>query len=234
MILSSLIPVTEDMWGSDAQVFETEVDGIYDATTSSHGGYLVDINLHPELKKYSVKTINPSLHAFEEDYEALKVLWLYPQLLKCPQKVDEWLTCENVTKYEKNQQFIKDFPKRKVLNEVSIDTVINERNKEIENHTKDEIYSTEMLIDYINKLNSFDNIDDIKVKISHMSIITNDEYYEFDLKKEVTSFLDVLQKNNLQNKYSINDLKSDLITKIRNLAELYVIDIREENDNQEI
>ena len=67
-----------------------------------------------------------------------------------------------------------------------------------------------------------------------MSIITNDEYYEFDLKKEVTSFLDVLQKNNLQNKYSINDLKSDLITKIRNLAELYVIDIREENDNQEI
>lgn len=113
MNLNELVSITEDMWGDGAEVFQTNVKGIYDTRTSRHGGYLVDINIHKELKNYGDETNNSSIRAFEEDYEAMKVLWLYPELLKNPEK--EWLTKENVIRYETNDNFLKDFPERNVI-----------------------------------------------------------------------------------------------------------------------
>jgi hypothetical protein len=112
---SDLISVSEDMWGNEAQIFNTKVEGIYDATTARHGGYLVDIKMHPKLKKYGAKTNNSNIRAFEEDYEAMKVLWIYPELLQHPEKASEWLTAENVIKYDKDNSFLKDFPKRNII-----------------------------------------------------------------------------------------------------------------------
>lgn len=111
MNLNQLISATENMWGNGAEVFATKVKGIYDTTTARHGGYLVDINIHPELKNYGSKTNDPSIRAFEEDYEALKVLWVYPELIKNPEKAKEWLTSENVIRYDSNDNFLKDFPR---------------------------------------------------------------------------------------------------------------------------
>lgn len=112
MTLSKLISITEYMWGNDVQIYNTKIEGIYDTTTARHGGYLVDINLHPELKKYGSKTNDSSIRAFEEDYEALKVLWVYPELLKNPEKASEWLNSETVIRFDKDDSFLKDFPSK--------------------------------------------------------------------------------------------------------------------------
>lgn len=115
MNLSKLLSATEYMWGHDAEVFKTKVNGIYDTRTARHGGYLVDISIHPELKKYGAETNNSSIRAFEEDYEAMKILWVYPELLQNPEKAKEWLTQENVIRYEADDSFLKDFPERNVI-----------------------------------------------------------------------------------------------------------------------
>lgn len=125
MILSDLISATEYMWGGDAQVFNTKIDGIYDTSTARHGGYLVDTTLHPELRKYGDKTNIPSLRAFEEDYEALKVLWLYPELINNIKESENWLTPENVIRFDNNDNFLKDFPNRRIIeNEIEEEDVL--------------------------------------------------------------------------------------------------------------
>ena len=117
MLIRDLEYATENKWGSGIKVFKTKVKGIYDTTTARHGGYLVDINLHPELSKYGAKTNIPNLRAFEEDYEALKVLWVYPQLINNIKEAKSWLTPESVIRYDDNNNFLKDFPERKTLDE---------------------------------------------------------------------------------------------------------------------
>lgn len=115
MNLSKLISITENMWGNSPQVFNTKVEGIYDTSTSRHGGFLVDINIHPELKKYGWETNDSSIRAFEEDYEALKVLWIYPELINNPEKADEWLNAETVIRFDGDDSFLKDFPERNII-----------------------------------------------------------------------------------------------------------------------
>lgn len=115
MNLSKLISATIDMWGHEAEVFNTKVKGIYDTRTARHGGYLVDITIHPELKEYGAKTNDSSIRAFEEDYEALKVLWIYPELINNPEKADEWLNAETVIRFDKDDSFLKDFPARNAI-----------------------------------------------------------------------------------------------------------------------
>lgn len=107
-----LVSIAEDEWGDDVIIDGTEVDGIYDVQTARHGGYLVDINLYPELAEFGAKTRHENINAFEEDYEALKVLWLFPQLLR--DKEAKWLTADNVVKYDADKKFITKFPERKV------------------------------------------------------------------------------------------------------------------------
>lgn len=123
MVLSELISITQDMWGGDAEVFSTKVEGIYDTTTARHGGYLVDTRFHPELKQYGAKTYKSYIRAFEEDYEALKVLWLYPQLINNPEKAEEWLNKESVIRFDKDDSFLREFPSRRII--------INEEEEEL-------------------------------------------------------------------------------------------------------
>ncbi len=106
--------ITRDMWGEDPQVFATSYEGIYDTNTSRHGGYLVDTNLHPELKGFGVKTTENNIRAFEEDYEALKVLWLFPKLIKSKENLDKWLNKDTVIKYDDTDKFLKQFPERRI------------------------------------------------------------------------------------------------------------------------
>ena len=115
MRLSELVAITQDMWGREPEVFNTKVEGIYDTRTAGHGGYLVDTRLHPELKEYGANTINSNIRAFEEDYESLKVLWLYPQLINNPEKAEEWLNENTVVRYEPDSNFLKEFPTRKII-----------------------------------------------------------------------------------------------------------------------
>lgn len=117
MNLSELVSITKDMWGNGAEVFNTKVKGIYDTRTDRHGGYLVNIKIHPEFKNYGAETKNSYIRAFEEDYEAMKILWVYPELLHNPEKAKEWLTKENVIRYEANDNFLKDFPKKNLIKE---------------------------------------------------------------------------------------------------------------------
>lgn len=110
MNLRELVSATEYMWGNAPEVFDTKVKGIYDTTTARHGGYLVDITIHPELGKYGAKTNITNIRAFEEDYEALKVLWVYPELINNLENVKEWLTADDIIRGDENTDFLKDFP----------------------------------------------------------------------------------------------------------------------------
>ena len=93
----------EELWGDDARVYETRVDGIYNCDTARHGGYLVDTNVFPELAKYGEKTSIDNIVGFEEDYEALKVIWAVPEVLEQVQLNNNWykdLTLDKVLHYE--------------------------------------------------------------------------------------------------------------------------------------
>lgn len=119
--INKLKSITRDMWGENPEVIFTKVRGIYDTNTNRHGGFLVDINLHPELKDYGSKTEHKDIRAFEEDYEALKVLWLFPELIRSKENIDEWLNKDTVVRYEDNKKFIEEFPERRIEKEY-IDT----------------------------------------------------------------------------------------------------------------
>lgn len=121
MELYKLENVTRNKWGEDPQVFNTLYEGIYDANASRHGGYLVDITINPELKGFGAKTIENNIRAFEEDYEALKVLWLFPKLIKSKENVYKWLNKDTVIKYDDNKKFIEKFPER-IIEKEYIDT----------------------------------------------------------------------------------------------------------------
>lgn len=119
-----LIYIGTNKWREGAKVRETNVDGIFLCTTSGHGGYLVDIEKHPELKKYGDSTYNKQINAFEEDYEALKVEWLYPSLVNNK----EWynnLTIDEVVRYESNNKFKTEFPYKGGIE-------VNRNNKDME------------------------------------------------------------------------------------------------------
>ncbi len=45
----------------------------------------------------------------------MKILWVYPKLLHNPEKAKEWMTKENVIRYEANDNFLKDFPERNLI-----------------------------------------------------------------------------------------------------------------------
>lgn len=118
MNTTDLISATQYMWGSDPIIEDTIIDGIYNTTTARHGGYLVDITKIPELSKYGDKTNIPNIRAFEEDYEALKVLWLFPELLNNPEESYKWLTAETVNRFDRDNSFLEDFPKRRILDTI--------------------------------------------------------------------------------------------------------------------
>ena len=80
--VNDLMMAAKDMWGNVDKVKKTKIKGIFDVCTEGHGGYLVDITVHDELKNYGFETNIENLRAFEEDYEALKVLWLFPELIR--------------------------------------------------------------------------------------------------------------------------------------------------------
>lgn len=69
-----------NLWGEDEIIKPTKVKGIYDCSTARHGGYLVDTDIHPELKEFGWSTNVDNIVGFEEDCEALKVLWVYPEI----------------------------------------------------------------------------------------------------------------------------------------------------------
>ncbi len=113
--------IAQKEWGEIERISFTPYKGIYDIDTINHGGYLVDTNLHQELKEYGSKTENENIRAFEEDYEALKVLWLFPKLINSKENIEDWLNKETVIKYDTDKKFIKEFPERRIENEY-IDT----------------------------------------------------------------------------------------------------------------
>ena len=110
--MNNLFSIAEELWGSQPEINETKVNGIYDVNCSRHGGYLVDISKHPDLKNYGDKTYNPNICAFEEDLEALKVLWLYPELINNKENVDKWLNPKMIMDTYKGSEFLEEFPKR--------------------------------------------------------------------------------------------------------------------------
>ena len=121
--IQDVIRAGEELWGDDARVYETRVAGIYNCDTARHGGYLVDTNVFPELAKYGDKTSIDNIVGFEEDYEALKVIWVVPEVLEQIQLNNNWykdLTLDKVLHYEDslNDDFRKEFPNKKEIAEV--------------------------------------------------------------------------------------------------------------------
>lgn len=108
---NELVSLGTEMWREGATVKNTVVDGIFDCTTAGHGGYLVDVVKHPELKEFGCSTSNSMINAFEEDYEALKVIWLYPKLVKNKEWYDN-ITINNIICYETNNKFKEQFPNK--------------------------------------------------------------------------------------------------------------------------
>lgn len=118
-----LVIAGESLWRDDARIYETRVEGIYDCQTAGHGGYLVDTDVFPELAKYGDKTPIDNIVGFEEDYEALKVIWAVPEVLEQIQLDKDWyknLTLDDVLRYEDklNDEFRKEFPNKKEIAEV--------------------------------------------------------------------------------------------------------------------
>lgn len=119
-----LVIAGESLWRDDARIYDTRVEGIYDCQTAGHGGYLVDTDVFPELAKYGEKTPIDNIVGFEEDYEALKVIWAVPEVLEQIQLDKDWyknLTLDDVLRYEDklNDEFRKEFPNKKEIAEVS-------------------------------------------------------------------------------------------------------------------
>lgn len=118
-----LVIAGESLWRDDARIYETRVEGIYDCQTAGHGGYLVDTDVFPELAKYGDKTPIDNIVGFEEDYEALKVIWAVPEVLEKIQLDKDWyknLTLDDVLRYDDklNDDFRKEFPNKKEIAEV--------------------------------------------------------------------------------------------------------------------
>ena len=118
-----LVIAGESLWRDDARIYDTRVEGIYDCQTAGHGGYLVDTDVFPELAKYGDKTPIDNIVGFEEDYEALKVIWAVPEVLEKIQLDKDWyknLTLDDVLRYEDklNDEFRKEFPNKKEIAEV--------------------------------------------------------------------------------------------------------------------
>ena len=118
-----LVIAGESLWRDDARIYDTRVEGIYDCQTAGHGGYLVDTDVFPELAKYGEKTPIDNIVGFEEDYEALKVIWAVPEVLEKIQLDKDWyknLTLDDVLRYEDklNDEFRKEFPNKKEIAEV--------------------------------------------------------------------------------------------------------------------
>lgn len=113
-----LVAAGESLWRDDATIYKTNVDGIWDCHTAGHGGYLVDATKFPELAKYGDKTSVDNIVGFEEDYEALKVIWVVPEVLSekilSNNNFIKNLTIDQVTKYDNNDNFKNEFPDKKV------------------------------------------------------------------------------------------------------------------------
>lgn len=109
---SNLEEAGADLWGSeDVVVEDTIIDGIYNCYTARHGGYLVDTDIFPQLTKYGAKTSVNNIVGFEEDYEALKILWIFPMLIN-NEDFKNKLDLDMVLHYEDslNDDFRKEFP----------------------------------------------------------------------------------------------------------------------------
>lgn len=122
---TDLVRAGEDLWRDGAVVKGTNVDGIYDCYTAGHGGYLVDTDVHPELAKYGEETYIPNIVGFEEDYEALKIIWAYPEVLSGKVQLNsDWynkLTLDDVLRYDSslNDDFRKEFPDKRPIPSLS-------------------------------------------------------------------------------------------------------------------
>ena len=140
---SDLVTAAESLWGDEATVLDTNVEGIYDCHTPRHGGYLVDTTVFPELAKYGDKTPIDNIVGFEEDYEALKIIWLVPEVLNKTQLDNDFiknLTIDQVTKYDNNDNFKNEFPTRRTLTEskeleYTLVTADQDKIKELEDHS---------------------------------------------------------------------------------------------------
>lgn len=84
--------LASQMWGEVQGQLKVD-DGIWSFHTAGHGGFVVDTEVHPELKEYNTTVyINAKSNSyypseqhfapFEEDCEYAKVIWLYPYTLK--------------------------------------------------------------------------------------------------------------------------------------------------------
>lgn len=106
---NDLISAGTELWRDGCTVKDTIIDGIYDCSTAGHGGFLIDTNIFPELAKYGDKTSIPNIVGFEEDYEALKILWIFPQLIH-DDAFRNKINLDMVTHYDSNNSFAEEFP----------------------------------------------------------------------------------------------------------------------------
>ena len=129
-----LVQAGTDLWGEGAVVNDTIVDGIYDCYTNGHGGYLIDTDIFPQLKKYGEGTSIDNIVGFEEDYEALKILWVFPMLIN-NEDFKNKLNLDMVLRYEDNlnDDFRKEFPT------IGGSIEVIEENKKVDNEEKDNI-----------------------------------------------------------------------------------------------
>lgn len=140
---NDLVRAGTDLWRDGCVVYDTIIDGIYDCTTDGHGGYLVDTTIFPELAKYGDKTNVDNVVGFEEDYEALKILWVFPQLIKSEDFKNK-LNLDRVLAYDEDKSFAKEFPTMGgniSMNENKLNEALQVRCKKTYNEDGDEYWS---------------------------------------------------------------------------------------------
>lgn len=211
--IQDVIRAGEELWGDDARVYETRVDGIYNCDTARHGGYLVDTNVFPELAKYGDKTSIDNIVGFEEDYEALKVIWAVPEVLEQIQLNNDWykdLTLDKVLHYEDslNDDFRKEFPNKKEIAEVP----------EMKTEAKDEDVEN-MFIDLFNEWESklTNGIPELNIVEHNPKALLNcikaeDLQYKFTTKSGADVTVDVDLKLEKTTKQFIEVLKEEVET----------------------
>ena len=140
---NDFVKAGESLWGEDCSVYDTVIDGIFDCSTAGHGGYLVDTTIFPELAKYGEESSVANIVGFEEDYEALKVLWVFPQLIKSEDFKNK-LNLDMVLAYDEDKSFAKEFPTMGgniVMNENKLKEALQVKCKKTYNEDGDEYWS---------------------------------------------------------------------------------------------
>lgn len=104
---------------------------------------------------------------------------------------------------------------------------------EMKGELKNNITQIENTNELIKTIEDMDVLDIRKVKRIVNTLNMFERSYTNELKEIILDKLDEIEKNNLQDKYSLEILKEDIISSIKEIANIYNVDLEDDNEIEE-